>query len=121
MIEAVLSNAWLVLVIPAFLGIVGAAINPDRGQHTGPNTLSVWVVWAWGSFIILAMMFMAVVIGGSATCVGLNDEGEKTLAGCSDQIRRWNLTLEDWQSAVGALLGLFGVAWSAYYRTVHGK
>ncbi|MEM9060760.1 MAG: hypothetical protein AAGD13_09905 [Pseudomonadota bacterium] len=123
MTEMFLNNGWIVLALPGIFGLIGAFMADPKSPDT-PETgrISPFFVWAWGSFIILGMAFVITVFGAGASCVSQETtSGNKMWNSCPETIGRWNIVLEDWQSAIGAILGLFGVAWSTYYKTVYGR
>ena len=119
MIDLVLVHPWTVLGVSLLAGVIGAFIGSEATDGRPIHWFTVSMLYCWGTFIIAAMLFVGAVIVGGATCVSSGGEGAKVWSGCSVPITRWNVILADWQDAIGAMLGLFGVAWSTYYKAMH--
>ncbi|MGV6849522.1 MAG: hypothetical protein ACWA5A_14205 [Marinibacterium sp.] len=88
-----------------------------NGGHIG--------VWAWGAFLVMFLFWLLVLLasavnyGLETTNTGVKDCAPKTPT--CDLVRRWYVVMTDWQSGIGATIGLLGVAWGAFFKSVYGK
>jgi hypothetical protein len=86
-----------------------------------------WLVrlgyWAWGTVLFVLLVFIGCVLLQAARCVDPASSTKDAIAlgQCSARIQRWYLVLHDWQTGIGAAIGLLGVAWSTFYKAATSK
>ncbi|MEM9013391.1 MAG: hypothetical protein AAGE18_19395 [Pseudomonadota bacterium] len=121
----VIDNAWMVFALPIAIGLVGfftsgEIVDVRTGEKTSVR-IPTFVLWMWGSFLILAVVFIGAIFLAAANCGQLNADGDAlSLTPCDQPIQGWYGVLKDWQTAVGAILGLFGIAWTSFFRSIYG-
>ncbi|MEO1424137.1 MAG: hypothetical protein AAFV09_13335 [Pseudomonadota bacterium] len=122
--EVILSNAWVVVVLPILLGIIGAMMPQTVALEMGEGLAAkvpVFVIWMWGSFLILAVTFVAAAFGAVVTCGDAKTDGSGfELTSCSPVVRVWFTVIQEAQTAIGAILGLLAVAWASFFKAVYG-
>ena len=66
-----------------------------------------------GGFLITTVSLVMVLLFSAVSCTdGTRTEDQLTLDGCA-QTQKWYAVLTDWQSGLGAFIGLLGLAWSS--------
>jgi hypothetical protein len=75
-------------------------------------------LWFGGAVLALALGLVLMVVVMAANCVDPagSTKDALNLKQCSGWVQRWYLILRDWQTGIGAAIGLLGVAWSTFYK-----
>ncbi|WP_342362600.1 hypothetical protein [Terrarubrum flagellatum] len=115
--------------IPKTAHIVEIPNKIEIATSTAPSTataVSPFVrvgYWGWGIVLVLLLGFIACVLLDAASCVDPAKTTKDMLAlgGCSAWTQRWYLVLRDWQSGLGAAIGLLGIAWSTFFNSASSK
>ena len=122
-----LENAWLFFVLPFIIGALRVLLLPriwkaarDYEFAVGVKPMTAFVVMTWGSFILLMIVFFGFIFSATADCLRFKDD-KADWSQCEPIVRSWYFVFEEWQTAVGAVFGLFSVAWSSFYQTTYGK
>ena len=76
--------------------------------------------WIWGSVLTGGLLFIGYVLWAASDCIDPAASTKDTVAlgSCHPWVQRWYLVLRDWQTGIGAAIGLLGIAWSTFYKTV---
>lgn len=115
------STLFLILVCDAAAGgLVGYLAAPHR-----PGTETSWLSmgrivsmghWIMGLVLVTLFALITLLISSAAMCVARTSTQIIDLSGCSDEVARWYIVTQDWQSGIGAGVGLLGVAWATHLR-----
>ncbi|MEM9643233.1 MAG: hypothetical protein AAF848_12965 [Pseudomonadota bacterium] len=76
-----------------------------------------------GAFLGVTIIFVLVLLANAAGCTdGSRDQhGYLALSEDCRGTRRWYPILTDWQSGIGAFIGLLGLAWSTLLKALMDK
>ena len=79
-------------------------------------------IWAWGIVLFLLLVFIGAVLGLAAYCIdpAKTTQDELKFGACPYTLSLYWI-LRDWQTGIGAAIGLLGVAWSTFYKATLGK
>ena len=72
--------------------------------------------WLWGCVLAAALAFIGYVLVPAAMCIGAS-RATVALGRCEQWRQRWYLVLRDWQTGIGVVLGLLGIAWATFFRS----
>jgi hypothetical protein len=81
-----------------------------------------WLVrfgyWGWGTVLAALLFFIGYILVRTSLCVDPAASTKDVIAigQCQRWVQRWYLVLRDWQTGIGAAIGLLGVAWSTFYK-----
>jgi hypothetical protein len=75
--------------------------------------------WGWGIVLVLILVFIGCVLFRVSLCVDAAESTKDVIAldDCPPWVQNWYLVLRDWQTGIGAAIGLLGVAWSTFYKS----
>jgi hypothetical protein len=79
--------------------------------------------WIWGTVLVVGLGLILLILIRAAHCVdpAKSQKDFVDLSACSPSLGRWYLVLRDWQTGIGAAIGLLGVAWSTFYNSARPK
>jgi hypothetical protein len=78
--------------------------------------------WGWGCVLVAGLGFIGVVLVLASRCIDPSTSTKDVLAlgQCEPWVQSWYMILRDWQTGIGATIGLLGVAWSTFYKAATG-
>ncbi len=75
-----------------------------------------------GSFLAVTIALIIFLLASAAACTeGARSEGTLIIKDACSATRRWYAVLTDWQSGIGAFVGLLGLAWSTLLNALMEK
>ena len=102
--------ALIGLIFLAVCGTIGFAKGNDRRARA-----LFAGVWVWGGLLIYLLLGFVVLLGIAVSC-GFSSGPPST---CHREIEPVYEVLTEWQSGVGALIGLLGLAWANFFKVAH--
>jgi hypothetical protein len=122
-----IEHFWLFLVVSAAFAALGfhpyfANVRKGTGGTQEYRPLGAAGVMGWGAALAGLIFFLANVLVAARSCVVLPDSDlpQSSLRDCPPLVQGWYVVLHDWQTGIGATIGLLGVAWSTFYNSVYG-
>jgi hypothetical protein len=105
-------------------GLVGAVIGYKSAPHrpgAEDHLLSMGRIvnmghWTMGLVLVTLFSLVTLLLSSAAMCVNRTSVQIVDLSGCSDEVARWYIVTQDWQSAIGAGVGLLGLAWATHLK-----
>ncbi len=109
--------------IPLFIFIV-TVFSGVCGFYTAKKQKSsrfwgIVGVFAWGGLLTSFMLSMGVVLFAFISCATVNGNGMSPDS-CNHRTFIWYSVIKQWETGIGASIGLLGVAWSTFYNSVYG-
>jgi hypothetical protein len=94
-------------------------MNDIQGVRRQPTRLERTGYFGWGFVLFFLLAGIGYVLMQASLCVDPARSTRDVIAldRCSAWVQSWYLILRDWQTGIGATVGLLGVAWSTFYKT----
>ncbi|MEM6566067.1 MAG: hypothetical protein AAF665_16560 [Pseudomonadota bacterium] len=124
---------WIVLA-----GAIGAAIGATWEAMSAPGVgfdasrdpftiqkrpAAVAGVFGWGALLAAFLFQLGALLSLHAKCeIDMpTQHSDPTAFELCESVDIWFILVTQWQTGIGATIGLLGVAWSTFYNSIRGK